>query len=74
MEAMALAARTESIILDPTYTGKAMAGLIDHIRTGRIGPDETVVFIHTGGTPIVFESADTLSGYLETRPAIPSAR
>ena len=51
-----------------------MAGLIDHIRTGRIGPDETVVFIHTGGTPIVFESADTLSRYLETRPPIPSAR
>ena len=74
MEAMALAARTESIILDPTYTGKAMAGLIDHIRTGRIGHDETVVFIHTGGTPIVFEFADTLSRYLETRPAIPSAR
>ncbi len=59
--AIKLAASTESIILDPAYTGKAMAALIDHIRQGKIAPDETVVFIHTGGIPILFESAQELS-------------
>jgi 1-aminocyclopropane-1-carboxylate deaminase/D-cysteine desulfhydrase-like pyridoxal-dependent ACC family enzyme len=48
-EAIELFARTEGIILDPVYTGKAAAGLIDHCRAGRIGKDERVVFLHTGG-------------------------
>ena len=42
--AVLLLARTEAIFLDPTYTGKSMSALIDHIQTGQIGPDETVVF------------------------------
>ena len=37
-----------------------MAGLIDHVRTGRIGPGETVVFVHTGGTPALFAYAADL--------------
>jgi len=53
-QAIALVARTEGIFLDPVYTGKAMAALIDHIRTGVILPDETVVFLHTGGVPGLF--------------------
>ncbi len=48
-EAVKLVAKTEGIILDPVYTGKAMAGLIDLIRTGFFTPDDTVVFLHTGG-------------------------
>lgn len=54
IEAIKLLARTEGILLDPVYTGKGMAGLIDHIRQGKIGKDETVVFIHTGGVPALF--------------------
>ncbi|HLF28992.1 MAG TPA: D-cysteine desulfhydrase family protein [Anaerolineae bacterium] len=54
IEAIRLAARTEGIFLDPTYTGKAMAGLIEEIRSGRIGKDETIVFLHTGGEPGLF--------------------
>lgn len=54
MEAIRLLAGTEAIFLDPTYTGKAMAGLIDHIRQGVISPEETVVFLHTGGVPAIF--------------------
>lgn len=54
LEAIALLARTEGILLDPVYSGKAMAGLIDHIRTGRFTEDQKVVFIHTGGTPALF--------------------
>jgi D-cysteine desulfhydrase/L-cysteate sulfo-lyase len=54
LEAIRLAARTEGIFLDPVYTGKALSGLIGEIRNGSVGRDETVVFVHTGGTPIIF--------------------
>ena len=52
--ALRLAARTEGLLLDPTYTAKALAGLVDHIRRGRIRPHERVLFLHTGGAPSVF--------------------
>ena len=54
IEAIRLVARTEGVFLDQNYTGKAMAGLIAAIAEGRIGKDETVVFLHTGGTPALF--------------------
>jgi D-cysteine desulfhydrase len=53
-EALDLAARLEGLILDPVYTGKAMAGLVAARRDGRIAPDETTVFLHTGGMPALF--------------------
>lgn len=59
-EAMDLLARTEGILLDPVYTGKAMAGLIADARSGRLGPKDAAVFIHTGGTPAVFAYRDEL--------------
>ena len=52
-EAMLLAGRTEGLLLDPVYTGKAFAGFLDLIRRGAVGP-EPVVFLHTGGTPALF--------------------
>lgn len=58
--AIKLVASTEGIFLDPVYTGKAMAGLINHIRSGELGPADTVVFAHTGGIPTVFAFADAL--------------
>ncbi len=62
-EALALTARTEGLVLDPVYTGKAMAGLIGEIRAGRLGPRDTVVFLHTGGLPGLFSrAADVLQG------------
>ena len=54
IEAIRLAARTEAVMLDPNYTGKAMAGLIDQVRRGNADKDETVVFLHTGGLPALF--------------------
>jgi 1-aminocyclopropane-1-carboxylate deaminase/D-cysteine desulfhydrase-like pyridoxal-dependent ACC family enzyme len=63
-EAIALMARCEGIFLDPVYSGKAMAGLIGHIRAGNIDSAETVVFLHTGGTPALFANADALVGSL----------
>ena len=59
-EAIRLFARTEAIILDPVYTGKAAAGLIDHCRNGRIGNDERVVFLHTGGQSGAFAYQDLI--------------
>ncbi|HET6158151.1 MAG TPA: D-cysteine desulfhydrase family protein [Dongiaceae bacterium] len=58
LEAVGLLARLEGIVLDPVYTGKAMAGLVDLVRSGHFGADETVVFIHTGGMPAMFAYAD----------------
>jgi 1-aminocyclopropane-1-carboxylate deaminase/D-cysteine desulfhydrase-like pyridoxal-dependent ACC family enzyme len=54
VEATRLFARTEGVILDPIYTGKAAAGMIGDIRAGRYGKDDTLVFVHTGGTPAIF--------------------
>ncbi|WP_316667203.1 D-cysteine desulfhydrase [uncultured Propionibacterium sp.] len=51
VEAVRLFARTEGILLDPVYTGKAAAGLIDLIRRGTWGPDENVLLVHSGGVP-----------------------
>jgi D-cysteine desulfhydrase/L-cysteate sulfo-lyase len=48
-EAQQLAARTEALFVDHTYTAKALAGLIQYVRDGRIPSDATVLFWHTGG-------------------------
>lgn len=55
LEAIRTVARCEGILLDPVYTSKAMAALIDHIQTGKLGKDdEPVVFLHTGGYAALF--------------------
>jgi 1-aminocyclopropane-1-carboxylate deaminase/D-cysteine desulfhydrase-like pyridoxal-dependent ACC family enzyme len=59
-EALSLLARTEGILLDPVYTAKAMAALIDHIRHRRLATSDLAVFVHTGGTPAVFAYRDEL--------------
>jgi len=67
-EAIRLLARTEGILLDPVYTGRAMAGLLDQIRQGVIGPGETVLFWHTGGTPALFAYTQDLLASTQTAP------
>ncbi len=54
LEAIAIFARSEAILLDPCYTSKAAAAMISHIRAGEIGAEETVIFLHTGGMPALF--------------------
>ncbi|MBS0393170.1 MAG: D-cysteine desulfhydrase family protein [Proteobacteria bacterium] len=54
LEAIGLAARLEGLVLDPVYSGKAMAGLIGLVRAGRFTRDDAVVWIHTGGAPALF--------------------
>ncbi|MDQ1445917.1 MAG: D-cysteine desulfhydrase [Acidimicrobiaceae bacterium] len=56
-EALGLSAATEGLVLDPVYTGKAMAGLIAARREGRVAPDTRTVFLHTGGMPALFAHA-----------------
>jgi len=53
-EAIRIFARTEALLLDPVYTGRAAAGLLDLIRQGFFKPDDVVLFWHTGGTPVLF--------------------
>lgn len=63
-EAITLLARQEGVFLDPVYSGKAMAGMLDAIRRGDIAPDETVVFLHTGGSPALFAQVPLLADVL----------
>lgn len=63
-EALRLLATTEGILLDPVYTAKAMAGLIHDARQGRLGRNDTVVFLHTGGLPALFAYRDDLLPHL----------
>lgn len=58
-EAIRLVASREGLLLDPVYSSKAMAGLIDHIRSGKIAAHQRVVFIHTGGLPALFAAGDS---------------
>lgn len=53
-DALLLAARTEGLLLDPTYTSKALAGLIDRRRRGLVDEHANILFIHTGGAPNLF--------------------
>jgi 1-aminocyclopropane-1-carboxylate deaminase/D-cysteine desulfhydrase-like pyridoxal-dependent ACC family enzyme len=58
VEALQLFARTEAVVLDPVYSAKAAAALVADIRAGLLGPDDHVVFWHTGGMPALFAYAD----------------
>jgi len=66
-EAISLLARTEGILLDPVYTGKAMCALLDDVRRGRLTPKDKVVFVHTGGTPALFAYGRELGAQLASR-------
>jgi L-cysteate sulfo-lyase len=59
--ALRLVAQTEGIFLDPVYTAKAMAALIDDVQSGKLRRDEIVLFLHTGGTPALFAYAQDLA-------------
>jgi 1-aminocyclopropane-1-carboxylate deaminase/D-cysteine desulfhydrase-like pyridoxal-dependent ACC family enzyme len=58
--AITLLAQAEGVLLDPVYTGKAFAGLLDMIAQGRFAADEHLVFVHTGGLPGIWAYADRL--------------
>jgi L-cysteate sulfo-lyase len=54
IEAVQLMAQMEGILLDPVYSGKGMAGLIDLIRRGQFRKEDNIVFVHTGGSVGLF--------------------
>ena len=67
VEAVNLMAKTEGILLDPVYTGKAVAGLIDLCRKGYFRKDENLLYVHTGGSPALYAYRKVLLG-LENAP------
>jgi D-cysteine desulfhydrase len=65
VEAVTMTAKTEGILLDPVYTGKAMAGLIDLSRKGYFKKGENILFVHTGGSPGLYACTRTVLGLEE---------
>ena len=59
VEAVKLFACNEAILLDPVYSGKAAAGLIDQVRKGAFAKGSNVLFLHTGGSPALYAYLDT---------------
>lgn len=60
-EAVLMLARMEGLLFDPVYSGKALAGMIDHVRQGKFDKNDTIVFLHTGGSAGLFAYADILN-------------
>jgi len=65
IEALNLAASLEGLLLDPVYTGKAMAGVIDRVRTNAYDNSVNILFLHTGGQPALFAYESELTAALE---------
>jgi len=61
LEAIRVVARTEGVLLDPTYSGKVMSGLIRLIHQQHLDSDSRIVFLHSGGGPILFARSSFLS-------------
>ena len=62
VDAIHTTAFEEGILLDPTYTGKAMAGMLGMIEDGKFNDNDNVVFLHTGGTPSLFGYPELVAG------------
>ncbi len=63
IEAITLLAQAEGILLDPFYSGKGMAGLIDMVRNGDFKKEEKILFLHTGGNAALFAYEQQLVNY-----------
>ncbi len=61
-EAVRMLARLEGVLIDPVYTGKAMAGLIDQVRKGAFKKDKNILFVHTGGSPALYVYMNEILG------------
>ncbi len=61
-EAVRMLARLEGVLIDPVYTGKAMAGLIDLVRKGAFKKDKNILFVHTGGSPALYVYMNEILG------------
>lgn len=63
LRAIELLARTEGLLIDPVYTGKAFAGMLDLLRKGQLDDAEAVLFFHTGGSPAVFAMPESFQSH-----------
>jgi D-cysteine desulfhydrase len=61
LDALTAAARTEGVVLDPIYTGRALAGLTAAVAEGEVRPGDRTVFLHSGGLPGLFGHAATVA-------------
>jgi L-cysteate sulfo-lyase len=68
MEAIKLCAEKDGLLIDPVYTAPAMAALIDDARNGNLTQDDTVVFLHTGGTAALFPYREPLKAHIQGTP------
>jgi len=68
LEAIGRVARREAVVLNPVYTAKAFAALLADVKSGVIRRDETVVFMHTGGDPLVFAHAASIESVVDSWP------
>ena len=64
-EAIRLLAREEGLFLDPVYSGKAFAGMLDYIEKGKIPQGSNVIFLHTGGATALFAEKEILGNLLD---------
>ena len=69
LDAISIAGRHGALLVDPSYSGKALAGLIAHCRQGRLTHDTKVTFVHTGGTATLFAHADAVARHLAAKRA-----
>ncbi len=67
IETIRLLAKTEGILLDPVYTGRAFVGLLDLIKHDYFHPDDNIVFLHTGGTPAIFSYREAFQKHLSLK-------
>jgi len=65
VDAISTVAKKEGIFLDPVYTGKAMSGLFNLVKKGYFKNEDSILFIHTGGTPALFVYKEKLMNYLK---------
>jgi D-cysteine desulfhydrase len=65
LDAIRLLARSEAILLEPVYSAKAFAGMLAEIQSGMYSPDESVIFLHTGGTAALFAMTEELAPILD---------
>ena len=63
--AIDIAARREALLLDPVYSGRTLAGLINCLEDGVINPGDRVLMIHTGGNPGLFAYQNKLAGAID---------
>lgn len=70
LDAVLTMGSTEGILLDPVYSGKVFSGLLAHVEAGRWDAEETILMLHSGGTPALFAYHEVIENHLRKRGKI----